>query len=92
LRALGGNEGDAELIQCAAELGGLTFSGEFFFDRPVVVVANEDAAAIPVEGDWNERRQTLRREPARTQSFKQPAPGQHVRSTVAGVPGSGFCY
>jgi hypothetical protein len=53
LRALGGNEGDAQLIQCAAKLGGLAFSDEFFFDRPVVVVADENAAAIPVKGDGN---------------------------------------
>jgi hypothetical protein len=53
LRALGGQEGDAELIECAAELGGLALSGEFFFDRPVVVVADEDATAISVEGDGN---------------------------------------
>jgi len=46
----GGDEGDAELFERAAELGGLTFSGELFFDGPKVVVAHEDAAVIAVEG------------------------------------------
>jgi hypothetical protein len=50
LRAAGGDESGAELIEGAAELGGLTFSGELFFDRPEVVVAHEDAAVIAVEG------------------------------------------
>ena len=49
LWAAGGDEGDAELIESAAELSGLTFSGELFFDRPEVVVAHEDAAVIAVE-------------------------------------------
>ena len=31
-------------------MGGLALAGEFFLDGPVVVVANEDAAAIAVEG------------------------------------------
>lgn len=51
LRAAGGNEGDAELIESAAELGGLAFSGELFFDGPEVVVAHEDAAVIAVESE-----------------------------------------
>jgi hypothetical protein len=48
LRAVGGEEGDAELFQCAAELGGLAFSGELFFDGPVIVVADEDSAVVAV--------------------------------------------
>src|ERR1039457_1878402 len=51
LRAAGGDEGDAELIESAAELGGLTLSGELFFHRPEVVVADEDATVIAVEGE-----------------------------------------
>ena len=50
LGRLRGDEGDAQLSQGAAELGGLALAGEFFLDGPVVVVANEDAAAIAVEG------------------------------------------
>src|SRR5271163_286812 len=38
LRALSGYESDAELIESAAELSGLAFSGELFFHRPVIVV------------------------------------------------------
>ena len=41
------------MIQGAAELGGLAFPGQFFFGRPVVVVADENAAAIPVKGEGN---------------------------------------
>src|SRR6202451_4858374 len=41
LRAASRNEGDAELLEGATELGGLAFSGELFFDRPVVVVQDE---------------------------------------------------
>ena len=48
-----GDEGDAELLQRASELGGLTFSGELFFHRPEVVVAYEDAAVIAIEGEWD---------------------------------------
>src|SRR5271165_1116459 len=51
LRTAGGDEGDAELFESAAELGGLAFAGELFFDRPKVVVAHEDAAVIAVEGE-----------------------------------------
>ena len=51
LRAVSGDEGDAELLEGAAELSGLAFAGELFFDRPVVVVADEDTAAITVEGE-----------------------------------------
>src|SRR5712664_4464532 len=49
LRAVGGDEGDAELFQCAAELRRLAFSGELFFHCPAVVVADEDAAVITVK-------------------------------------------
>ena len=49
LRAVGGDEGDAELFQGATELGGLAFSGELFLDLPAVVVADEDAAMITVK-------------------------------------------
>ena len=50
LWAASGNESNAELFQGATELGGLTFSGELFFDGPVVVVTNEDTATIAVKG------------------------------------------
>ena len=49
LRTLGGDVGDAELLQSAAELRGLAATGELFFHGPVIVVANEDAVAIAVE-------------------------------------------
>ena len=49
LGTVGRDVGDAELIQGATELGGFTAAGELFFDGPVIVVANEDAVAIPVE-------------------------------------------
>ncbi len=49
LWAVGGDEGDAELFEGAAELGRLTFSSELFIDGPAVVVANEDAAVIAVK-------------------------------------------
>ena len=51
LRSAGGDEGDAQLLQGAAELRGLTFAGELFFHRPEVVVANEDAAVVAVKGE-----------------------------------------
>ena len=51
LRALRGDEGDAELLERATELRGLALAGELFVERPVIVVAGEDAAAIAVEGD-----------------------------------------
>ena len=51
LGRLCGDEGDAELCQGAAELSGLALAGELFLDGPVVIVANEDAAAIAVEGE-----------------------------------------
>ena len=51
LRTLSGDVGDAELIQSAAELRGLTAAGELFLHRPVIIVANEDAVAVAVETD-----------------------------------------
>src|ERR1700741_566331 len=48
LRAAGGDEGDAELFEGTAELRGLAFAGEFFFSRPEVIVAHEDAAVVAV--------------------------------------------
>jgi len=51
LRTAGGDEGDAELIERATELSGLAFSSELFLDRPEVVVADEDAAVIPIKGE-----------------------------------------
>jgi hypothetical protein len=44
-----GDEGNAELLEGATELRGLAFTGELFFDGPVVIVADEDTAAISVE-------------------------------------------
>ena len=55
LRSAGGDEGDAQLLQGAAELRGLTFAGELFFHRPEVVVANEDAAVVAVKGERSAR-------------------------------------
>ncbi len=49
LRAASRNESNAELLQGATELGGLASSGELFFDGPVVIVADEDTAAISVK-------------------------------------------
>ena len=53
LRAASGDEGDAELFEGATELSGLALAGELFFEGPGVVVADEDAAAIAVEGEGN---------------------------------------
>jgi len=53
LRGLRGDEGDAELREGAAELGGLTLAGELFVEGPALVVAGEDAAAVAVEGQRN---------------------------------------
>lgn len=50
LRRLRRDEGNAELIESATKLGGLALAGELFVQRPVVVVASEDAAAVAVEG------------------------------------------
>ena len=52
LRTIGGDEGDAELLRGATELRGLAFPSELFIDGPVFIVADEDAAVIPVEGEW----------------------------------------
>jgi hypothetical protein len=49
LRAASRNESNAELFEGATELGGLTFSGELLFDGPVIIVADEDTAAISVK-------------------------------------------
>ena len=49
LGTLGSNVGDAELLQCAAELRGFPATCELFFHRPVIVVANEDAVTVAVE-------------------------------------------
>jgi hypothetical protein len=51
LRALGGDEGDPELLERPAELGGLLASGQLLFHRPVVVVAHEDARAVAVDAE-----------------------------------------
>lgn len=51
LRRLRGDEGDAELMESAAELSGLLSAGELFVDGPVLVIASEDSAAIAVKGD-----------------------------------------
>ena len=51
LRAVGGDEGDPQLCQGPAELGGLAFTGELFFDGPTVVIADEDAAVISVKSE-----------------------------------------
>jgi hypothetical protein len=51
--AVGGDEGDAQLLQRAAELGGLAFSGELFIHRPEIVIADEDAAVVTVKSQWH---------------------------------------
>src|SRR5712692_8747236 len=51
LWAVGGDVGDTELAERAAELRGLAAAGELFFHRPVLVVADEDAVAIAVEAE-----------------------------------------
>ena len=51
LRAVGRNVGDAELRKSATELSRLAFSRELFFNRPVVVVAYEDAVLVPIEAE-----------------------------------------
>jgi hypothetical protein len=53
LRRLRGDEGDAELRESAAEWGRLALAGEFFFERPVRIAANEDATAVAVESGGN---------------------------------------
>src|SRR6202162_4871615 len=49
LGTVGGDVGDAELLQGATKLCGFAAAGELFIDRPVIVVANEDAVAIAIE-------------------------------------------
>ena len=49
LGSLRGDEGDAELFEGATKLRGLAAARELFVERPVLVVAGEDAAAIFVE-------------------------------------------
>lgn len=51
LQTVGGDKGDAQLFQGAAELRGMAFFRELFFDRPGVVVADEDAAVIAVKSE-----------------------------------------
>src|SRR6266705_506243 len=53
LRALRGDEGDAELLESASELSGLALAGELFIDGPVLIIAHKDAAAIAVESEGN---------------------------------------
>src|SRR5208282_4832781 len=50
LRRVRRDEGDPQLFERAAELGGLPPPSEFLLPCPVVVVAHEDGAAISVEG------------------------------------------
>src|ERR1700693_5518055 len=51
LRTVGRNVGDPELRKSATELRRLAFPRELFFDRPVVVVAYEDAVLVPIEAE-----------------------------------------
>ena len=51
LRTLSSDVSDAELLQSAAELCGLAAAGELFWQRPVIIVANEDAVAIPIKAE-----------------------------------------
>src|ERR1019366_7098492 len=51
LGTLGGDVGDAELLESAAELRGLAAAQELFFHRPVIVIANEDAVAVAIEAE-----------------------------------------
>src|SRR5271169_1494817 len=53
LRTVGRDVGDAELLEGAAELGWLAATGELFFERPVIVVTDEDAVAVAIEADRN---------------------------------------
>src|SRR5579862_3401730 len=53
LGALSSDVGDAELLQRAAKLCGFTSASEFFFHRPMIIVANEDAVAVAVEAEGN---------------------------------------
>src|SRR5271155_1805613 len=49
LRRVRRDEGDPQLLERAAELGGFAPPGQFFLPRPAVIVAHEDGAAISVE-------------------------------------------
>jgi hypothetical protein len=51
LRTVGRNVSDAELRKSATELRRLAFPRELFFDRPVVVVAYEDAVLVSIEAE-----------------------------------------
>src|SRR5713101_1765632 len=51
LGGLSGDEGDAQLLQRAAELCGLAAAAQFLFPGPVLVVAHEDAAVVAVEAE-----------------------------------------
>src|SRR3954464_15956030 len=53
LEGSSGDEGDAELLQGASELGGLTVSGGAVWHRPEVGVAHEVAPVIAIEGEWD---------------------------------------
>ena len=59
LWGLRSDEGNSQLLQSAAELRGLPLASEFLFQRPGVVMADEDATAVSVEG----RRHTETAEP-----------------------------
>src|SRR6516225_6457215 len=50
LWGLRGDEGNPQLLQSAAELRGLPLASEFLFERPEVVMADEDATAVSIEG------------------------------------------
>ena len=50
LRRAGGNVADAEVLQDAPEVGRVLGAAELFGERPVRIVADEDAQAIAIEG------------------------------------------
>ena len=50
LRRVRRDVGHAELLEGAAELGGFAFASQWFFDRPMVLVANENTVVIAREG------------------------------------------
>ena len=51
MRRVGGDLLDAELVESAPELGGRLFSGQWFGQGPVGVVALEDAVAVAVKAE-----------------------------------------
>src|ERR1017187_1836406 len=51
LGRVGGDLSDAELVEGASELGGRLFSGEFFGERPVRIVALKDTVTVAVEAE-----------------------------------------